>query len=95
MPPALYNNSNEAIARIHVSPPSAGSYGTTNLLGDGALPPGYNAWVDPGLVPDSQNECLLDVIAIGVNGGKWQKRFDVCEQSRWTLIGGTGPKTIQ
>jgi hypothetical protein len=50
--------------------------------------------VDPGLVADSNNECVLDVIAIGAEGPKWEKRFDVCVESSWTLIGGKR-KTIQ
>lgn len=86
----VYNRSSEAIQRIHVAPPSARTYGSSDLLGDQILQPGYNIWVDPGLFPDSQNECLLDVIAIGVNGSKWEKRFDVCEESQWNLLGGNG-----
>lgn len=93
----VYNRSNEAVQRIHVSPPSASNYGSSDLLGNQVLPPGYNIWVDPGQFPDSQNECVLDVIAIGANGGKWQKRFDVCENTEWNPYGPSTPgvKKIQ
>jgi hypothetical protein len=90
----VINESSETVVRIHVAPPSASRYGSTDLLGRSSLPPGYNVMVDPGLVADSNNECVLDVIAIGAEGSKWEKRFDVCVESSWTLIGGKR-KTIQ
>lgn len=61
----VINESSETVVRIHVAPPSATRYGSTDLLGRSSIPPGYNITVDPGLVPDSNNECVLDVIAIG------------------------------
>lgn len=90
----VINESSETVVRIHVAPPSASRYGSTDLLGRSSLPPGYNIMVDPGLTADSNNECVLDVIAIGAEGSKWEKRFDVCVEPSWTLIGGKR-KTIQ
>lgn len=84
----VYNRSSVAVERIYVAPPSASRYGSTDLLGSQILQPGYNIWVDPGLVPDSNNECVLDVIAIGTNGSKWEKRFDVCSETEWNLLDG-------
>ena len=74
----VINESSETVVRIHVAPPSASRYGSTDLLGRSSLPPGFNITVDPGLTADSNNECVLDVIAIGAEGSKWEKRFDVC-----------------
>lgn len=88
----VINESSETVVRIHVAPPSASRYGSTDLLGRSSLPPGYNIMVDPGLTADSNNECVLDVI--GAEGSKWEKRFDVCVEPSWTLIGGKR-KTIQ
>ena len=86
----VINESSETVVRIHVAPPSASRYGSTDLLGRSSLPPGYNII-----------ECVLDVIAIvldviaiGAEGSKWEKRFDVCVEPSWTLIGGKR-KTIQ
>ena len=88
----VYNRSGQAVQKILVAPTYSSRYGSTDLLGDRILRPGSSIWVDPGLTDDSQNECLLDVIAIGVDGGKWEKRCDVCENSEWNLLGPAGRK---
>lgn len=86
----IVNNSVEPIVRVYVSPPNRTSYGTTDLLGDGVIYPGAYGIVDPGRVRDSENRCVLDVLALGDNGSKWEQRLNVCELTTWTLTGGRG-----
>jgi hypothetical protein len=90
----VINSSSEPIERILVSPAYSREYGTTNLLGNAVLFSGKQVVVDPGLVPDSDNECLLDVIAIGTQGSRWKKRMDVCMGQDWQLTGGKESKKI-
>lgn len=86
----IVNNSVEPVVNVFVSPPNRSSYGTTDLLGDRVIYPGNSAVVDPGQVRDSENRCVLDVIALGDNGSRWEKRMNVCEVTTWTLTGGEG-----
>ena len=74
----------------NVSPPNRTSYGTTDLLGANVIFPGEYGIVDPGRVRDSENRCVLDVLALGDNGSKWEQRLNVCELTTWTLTGGKG-----
>jgi hypothetical protein len=87
----IINNSVETIIRVHVAPPIRSSYGKNDILGSRLINPQESAIVDPGDFSDAENECLLDVMAIGENGSKWEKRFNVCEVTTWTLRGGRGP----
>ena len=84
----VVNNSVEAINSVFVSPPNRSQYGRNDLLGNRMIPPGSQAVVDPGEVIDAEGQCLLDVIAVGVNGSKWVRQFNVCTTTRWTLTGG-------
>ena len=31
---------------------------------------------------------FIPMIAIGTNGSKWEKRFDVCSETEWNLLDG-------
>lgn len=64
----IVNKSVEPIVRVYVSPPNRTSYGTTDLLGANVIFPGEYGIVDPGRVWDSENRCVLDVLALGDNG---------------------------
>lgn len=84
----VINNSSETIVKIVVSPPYRTQYGNTDLLGNKYILPGNSEIVDPGDTTDANNECVLDVLAIGEHGNKWEKRMDVCNTTTWTLTGG-------
>jgi hypothetical protein len=86
----IVNNSVEPIVNVYVSPPNRTQYGKTDLLGERVIYPGNSAVVDPGRVQDSENKCVLDVLALGDNGSKWEMRMNVCEVTTWTLTGGKG-----
>lgn len=84
----ITNNSVEAINSVFVSPTNRSQYGRTDLLGNRVIPPGQQTVVDPGETMDAENQCLLDDVAIGVNGSRWEQRINVCTTTRWTLTGG-------
>ena len=88
----VINNSSETIVKIVVSPIYRSQYGASDLLGNRLIRPGNSEIVDPGEFSDANNECVLDVLAIGENGGKWSKQIDVCETTTWTLTGGVSKK---
>lgn len=86
----IINDSVESFIRVHVAPTSKSKYGRSDILGNRIIAPQNSAIVDPGDYADAENECMLDVLAIGENGSKWEKRFNVCEVTTWTLRGGRG-----
>lgn len=80
----IVNNSSFDVTEIHVSPTYRDIYGHQDLLGSTILDSGYNMIVNFD-VDDAENRCLLDVEAMGSNGGRWQRRMDVCSATVWNL----------
>lgn len=81
----IINDSEHTVLSVHTAPTHRSRYGDTDLLGSSTtLRPGYQVQVDFN-VPDAENLCLQDVVAISTSGQRWQKRMDICATSTWRL----------
>lgn len=80
----IYNRSGVDIVRMHTSPAGSPRYGEIDIFGSGVLRDGYSGVVNFD-VPDAQNKCVQDVLAVGRDGRRWEWRMNVCEVAEWTL----------
>lgn len=81
----IINESEHTVLSVHTAPTHRSRYGDTDLLGSSTmLRPGFQVQVDFN-VPDAENLCLQDVVAISTTGQRWQKRMDICATSTWRL----------
>ena len=81
----IINESGHTVLSVHTAPTHRTRYGDTDLLGSSTvLRPGYQVQVDFN-VPDAENLCLQDVVAMANNGQRWQRRMDICSTSTWRL----------
>jgi len=77
------NESPTAIVEIHASPIYDDDVGI-DVLYDEIIYAGDDLVVNFNS-RSAHGECLLDVLAIGADGRRWQRRMDVCRQIEWTL----------
>lgn len=86
----VINKSSYSVWYIYTSPAGSKWYGNTDLLsaqkpnGRSVISSGDSAIIDFN-VDDAANKCLQDVRAETKDGRYWEKTFNVCKESAWTL----------
>ncbi len=80
----IYNNSGVTIWELYTSPTWATRYGQRDILGNSTISNGSSKLLDFD-VPDAENQCTQELLAVGKDGRRWNWRMDVCRESSWTL----------
>ena len=81
----IINESSQTLVSVYTAPSYRSRYGSADLLGSATVVrPGYQVRIDFD-VDDAENRCVQDVLAVGTNGVRWEKRMDVCAVTTWRL----------